>query len=70
MIIVKDNFKKYFTEEGIEVISLKEWLLGGEWLMNKDITLPYEDGIVNLRVDAINQKDGKILKVGNKIRPE
>ena len=70
MIIVKDNFKKYYTEEGIEVISLKEWLLGGEWLMNKDITLPYEDGIVNLRVDAINQKDGKILKVGNKIRPE
>ena len=28
--IVKDNFKKYITEEGIEVISLKEWLLGGE----------------------------------------
>lgn len=31
VIIVKDNFKKYITEEGIEVISLKEWLLGGEW---------------------------------------
>ena len=30
VIIVKDNFKKYITEEGIEVISLKEWLLGGE----------------------------------------
>ncbi len=29
-IIAKDNFKKYITEEGIEVISLKEWLLGGE----------------------------------------
>ena len=34
VIIVKDNFKKYITEEGIEVISLKEWLLGGEWLMH------------------------------------
>lgn len=30
VIIVKDSFKKYITEEGIEVISLKEWLLGGE----------------------------------------
>jgi len=38
--------------------------------MNKDITLPCEDGIVNLRVGAIIQKDGKILMVGNKIRPE
>ena len=27
MIIVKDSIKKYITEEGIEVISLKEWLL-------------------------------------------
>lgn len=27
VIIVKDNIKKYTTEEGIEVISLKEWLL-------------------------------------------
>lgn len=27
MIIVKDSIKKYFTEEGIEVISLKDWLL-------------------------------------------
>lgn len=34
--------------------------------MNKDITLPCEDGIVNLRVGAIIQKDGKILMVGNR----
>ncbi len=27
IIIVKDTIKKYFTEDGIEVISLKEWLL-------------------------------------------
>lgn len=27
--------------------------------MNRDITLPCEDGIVNLRVGAIIQKDGK-----------
>ena len=44
--------------------------MGGHKLMNKDITLPLEDGIVNLRVGAIIQKDGKILMVGNKIRPE
>lgn len=30
VIILKDSFKKYVTEEGIEVISLKEWLLGDE----------------------------------------
>lgn len=39
-------------------------------MMNKDITLPCDDGIVNLRVGAIIQKDGKILMVGNKARPE
>ena len=44
--------------------------MGGHKLMNKDITLPLEDGIVNLRVGAIIQKDGKILMVGNKERPE
>lgn len=27
IIIVKDSIKKYYTEEGIEIISLKEWLL-------------------------------------------
>ncbi len=30
MIIVKDSIHKYFTEEGIEVISLKEWLLSND----------------------------------------
>ena len=28
LIIVKDSIKKYYTEEGIEVMSLKGWLLG------------------------------------------
>lgn len=27
IIIVKDSIHKYVTEDGIEVISLKEWLL-------------------------------------------
>ena len=27
MIIVKDSIKPYLTEEGIEVINLKDWLL-------------------------------------------
>lgn len=27
IIIVKDSIKKYYTEEGIEIISLKDWLL-------------------------------------------
>jgi len=30
LLNIKDNFKKYITEEGIEVISLKEWLFSGE----------------------------------------
>lgn len=30
IIIVKDSIHKYFTEEGIEVISLKEWLLNND----------------------------------------
>ena len=38
--------------------------------MDRDITLPCEDGIVNIRVGAIIMKDGKILMVGNKVRPE
>ena len=33
--------------------------------MAQDITLPIEDGFVNLRVGAIIQKDGKFLMVGN-----
>ncbi len=28
LIIVKDSIKKYYTEEGTEVMSLKGWLLG------------------------------------------
>ena len=27
LIIVKDSIKRYYTEEGIEVMSLKDWLL-------------------------------------------
>lgn len=30
IIIVKDSIKSYFTEEGIEVISLEEWLINKE----------------------------------------
>ena len=33
--------------------------------MGKDITLPIEDGYVNVRVGAIIEKDGKILMAGN-----
>ena len=33
--------------------------------MAQDITLPIEDGFVNLRVGAIIQKGGKLLLVGN-----
>ena len=33
--------------------------------MAQNITLPIEDGFVNVRVGAIIQKDGKILMVGN-----
>jgi 8-oxo-dGTP pyrophosphatase MutT (NUDIX family) len=33
--------------------------------MGQDITLPIEDGYVNVRVGAIIEKDGKILMVGN-----
>ena len=38
--------------------------------MNHDMSVPCEDGIINLRVGAIIMKDGKFLMVGNKIRPE
>jgi len=38
--------------------------------MSKDMTVPCEDGIINLRVGAIIMRDGQILMVGNKIRPE
>jgi len=33
--------------------------------MNKDMTVPCEDGLINLRVGAIIMKNGKILMVGN-----
>ncbi|MBQ9460254.1 MAG: NUDIX domain-containing protein, partial [Oscillospiraceae bacterium] len=38
--------------------------------MGTDMTVPCGGGLVNLRVGAIIQKDGKILMVGNRIRPE
>ncbi len=33
--------------------------------MGGDLTLPVEDGLLNLRVGAILRKDGKLLMVGN-----
>ena len=33
--------------------------------METDLTMPVEGGLVNLRVGAIIQKDGKLLMVGN-----
>ena len=38
--------------------------------MNKDMTVPCEDGLINLRVGAIIMKNGQILMVGNDIHPE
>ena len=38
--------------------------------MAKDMCVPCESGFINLRVGAIIIKDGKLLMVGNKIRPE
>lgn len=38
--------------------------------MKKDMTVPCEDGLINIRVGAIIMKDGQMLMVGNKIRPE
>ncbi|MCR5823492.1 MAG: NUDIX domain-containing protein [Lachnospiraceae bacterium] len=38
--------------------------------MNRDMTVPCEEGLINLRVGAIIMKKGKILMVGNNIRPE
>ena len=38
--------------------------------MNTDICVPCENGLINLRVGAIILKDGKLLMVGNKKRPE
>ena len=33
--------------------------------MGRDITLPIEDGFVNMRVGAIIGREGKLLMVGN-----
>ena len=33
--------------------------------MDRDMTVPCEDGLINLRVGAIIMKNGKILMVGN-----
>ena len=38
--------------------------------MNRDMSVPCEEGIINLRVGAIIMKDGKLLMVGNDVRPE
>ncbi len=38
--------------------------------MDRDMTLPCGDGLVNVRAGAIIMKDGQILMVGNRIRPE
>ena len=38
--------------------------------MNHDMSVPCEDGIINLRVGAIIMRDGKFLMAGNKMRPQ
>ena len=38
--------------------------------MSTDICVPCDEGLINLRVGAIILKDGKMLMVGNKTRPE
>ncbi|WP_044931830.1 NUDIX hydrolase, partial [Butyrivibrio sp. AC2005] len=38
--------------------------------MGKDMTVPCENGLINIRVGAIILKNGKFLMVGNNIRPE
>ena len=38
--------------------------------MAKDMCVPCDGGLINLRVGAIIMKDGKLLMVGNSIRPE
>lgn len=43
----------------------------GDWgIMTKDMTVPCDNGLINIRVGAIIMKNGKMLMVGNKIRPE
>lgn len=38
--------------------------------MGKDMTVPCEGGLINLRVGAIIRKNGRFLMVGNRARPE
>ncbi|WP_242838228.1 NUDIX domain-containing protein [Butyrivibrio proteoclasticus] len=38
--------------------------------MSMDMTVPCDNGLINIRVGAIILKDGKFLMVGNNIRPE
>ena len=38
-------------------------------MISKDMTVPCEDGLINLRVGAIIMKNGKILMVGNDRAP-
>ncbi len=38
--------------------------------MGKDMCVPCEGGLINLRVGAIIMKDGQILMAGNKRSPE
>ena len=38
--------------------------------MNNDMTAPCGNGLINLRVGAVIMKDGQILMVGNRIRPD
>ena len=38
--------------------------------MGKDMCVPCDNGLINLRTGAIIMKDGKFLMVGNKIHPE
>ena len=38
--------------------------------MNQDMSVPCEDGMINLRVGAIIMRDGRFLMAGNNVRPE
>lgn len=38
--------------------------------MNIDMTVPCDNGLINIRVGTIILKNGKFLMVGNNIRPE
>lgn len=38
--------------------------------MDRDMTVPCEEGFINIRVGAIIMKNGKLLMVGNDVHPE